>query len=204
MASRARLGCAAATRSRASTAVTPVAPANNGLMSSSRISGWSKASWATRIKISATPSLAAAGRPRYPCKSRHTRVRHHRVPQRLIERRQCERGIPDLFDRRTAVAEHHYRTEYRVLDNPDDQFDRAGELSHLLHEKPVKPRVGADARDAVSIDRASLLTRSGASRSSATPPTSPLCVRLGKRILSATGCPISAAAAAAPSASATS
>ena len=46
------------------------------------------------------------------------------------------------------MAEHHYRTEYRVLHNPDDQFDRAGELSHLLHEKPVKPRFGAGARDA--------------------------------------------------------
>ena len=34
----------------------------------------------------------------------HARARHHRVRQRLIERRECQRSIPDLFDRRTAVG----------------------------------------------------------------------------------------------------
>lgn len=149
MASRACLGSADATRSRASTAINPVVPANNGLMSSSRISGWSDGELGDPDQdfsndIDGCRRLAAIPLQAPP----HARARHHRVRQRLIERRQCERGIPDLFDRRTAVAEHHHRTEYRVLDNPDDQFDRAGEPSHLLHEKPVELRFGAGARDA--------------------------------------------------------
>src|SRR5208283_803097 len=78
----------------------------------------------------------------------HTRARHHRVRQRLIERRQCERRILYLFDRGAAVAEHHHRTEYRVVGDADDQLDRVGEANHLLYQKSVEPRFGASARDA--------------------------------------------------------
>ena len=71
------------------------------------------------------------------------RAHHHRARERKIQRRQSERGVAAHLDGRAAVAEHHHRTELRVLVRADDQLDAAAPTAIGSTVKPSSRASGA-------------------------------------------------------------
>jgi hypothetical protein len=105
-------------------------------MSSSRISGWSVASCATRISTS-TIELP------YP------RPRHQAARQQDVQRRELERTVTDDLDGGAALTERNKRPEYRIVDKPDEEFHGSRAKNHWLQEKTVEPSFGSYGPDAL-------------------------------------------------------
>ena len=103
-------------------------------MSSSRISGTSAASCDSFTSTSADRALVRRRHVAIGLEdARHPRARDQHLGELQVERRQRQRLVVDDLDRGAAAAEHHHRTEGRVVGEPGDQLARLRPAHHRLH-----------------------------------------------------------------------
>ena len=77
----------------------------------------------------------------------HSGARHQPARKRCVERRQLEGTVTYDLDSRASLAEQDQWTEYRVFNQPNEEFQGTRTADHRLNQKFVKAGFGTSRLD---------------------------------------------------------